>query len=591
MTSKRVLATFIKSTCLALPANMIALMCSDDRPEWIYLAITVICFIIVWALESSTGKERMKENRKLLSSPDIRIEFYGEHFAIVIGNDEFDPDYLTLFKDDKQYWILRKQIRDTKPESNERREYARQVKRHIQNVWIYGNSLICGNDVPDSSENKADKVIKTAQKEILDGNIQTSMQIIRRALEDGTGPGGIGSNEYKLAMIYVNAVKADESIDAAAKYKLMKKAFERAISMALSEKVNISVLAETYHKYGDIARQMNDFTTAEENYSIVVGIYRKLEESDSDAYNPNLAASLIDLANLHSETGKYEDAEKEHLEALKIRRELAGKTPDAYNPYLATSLNNLAVLHSETGKYEDAEKEHLEALKIRRELAGKAPDAYNPDLADSLNNLAVLHKNTSKYEDAEKEHLETLKIRRELAGKAPDAYNPALAASLNNLANLHNDTGKYGDAEKEHLEALKIRRELAGKAPDAYNPYLACSLNNLANLHRDTGKYEDAEKEYLEALKILRELARKAPDAYNPDLADSLSNQSLLYRTMKFYQKALDSASEAEKIYQSIYWQDHIKYSKRISGLHGLISELHTLIGNPLSDSTEIFPV
>ncbi|MGH3808438.1 MAG: tetratricopeptide repeat protein [Pseudonocardiaceae bacterium] len=69
-------------------------------------------------------------------------------------------------------------------------------------------------------------------------------------------------------------------------------------------------------------------------------------------------------------------------------RRLAQANPDAYLPDLAGSLNNLAIRLAEVGQRQAALAPAQQAVDIRRELAQANPDAYLPDLAMSLNNLA-----------------------------------------------------------------------------------------------------------------------------------------------------------------------------------------------------------
>ena len=82
-----------------------------------------------------------------------------------------------------------------------------------------------------------------------------------------------------------------------------------------------------------------------------------------------------------SEVGQREAALAPAKEAADLYRELAAKAPDAYRPDLASALNNLATSLSEVGQREAALAPAKEAVAIRRELAAKAPDAYRPDLA------------------------------------------------------------------------------------------------------------------------------------------------------------------------------------------------------------------
>ena len=68
-------------------------------------------------------------------------------------------------------------------------------------------------------------------------------------------------------------------------------------------------------------------------------------------------------------------------EAVELYRGLAAAGPDAFLPNLATSLNNLAVQLSGLGRREDALTATEEAVEIHRGLAAAGPDAFLPDLA------------------------------------------------------------------------------------------------------------------------------------------------------------------------------------------------------------------
>jgi tetratricopeptide (TPR) repeat protein len=74
--------------------------------------------------------------------------------------------------------------------------------------------------------------------------------------------------------------------------------------------------------------------------------------------------------------------------AVRLRRTLAAARPDAFTPDLATSLNNLAGCLCDLGRREDALAAALEARDLYRALAAARPDAFTPDLAVSLAVLA-----------------------------------------------------------------------------------------------------------------------------------------------------------------------------------------------------------
>jgi tetratricopeptide (TPR) repeat protein len=71
-----------------------------------------------------------------------------------------------------------------------------------------------------------------------------------------------------------------------------------------------------------------------------------------------------------------------------LRRQLAADRSDAFNPDLAASLNNLSSCLSDLGHRERALEVIQEAVDLYRQLAADRPQAFNPDLAMSLNNLS-----------------------------------------------------------------------------------------------------------------------------------------------------------------------------------------------------------
>ncbi|MBF6522810.1 tetratricopeptide repeat protein, partial [Nocardia farcinica] len=96
--------------------------------------------------------------------------------------------------------------------------------------------------------------------------------------------------------------------------------------------------------------------------------------------------------------------------------------PDAYLPDFASSLNNVAVDLGELGRREEGLAAAEEALKIYRVLAEHHPDAYLPDFASSLNNVAVDLGELGRREEGLAAAEEALKIYRVLAERHPAVY-------------------------------------------------------------------------------------------------------------------------------------------------------------------------
>ena len=83
-------------------------------------------------------------------------------------------------------------------------------------------------------------------------------------------------------------------------------------------------------------------------------LYRGLARARPEAFTPDLAMSLNNLANALSELGRRDEALTAAQEAADLYRGLARARPEAFTPDLATSLNNLAIRLSELGRREEA---------------------------------------------------------------------------------------------------------------------------------------------------------------------------------------------------------------------------------------------
>ena len=313
-----------------------------------------------------------------------------------------------------------------------------------------------------------------------------------------------------------------------------------------------SDIATTLNNLAVLHMDLTRYDEAEKEYKEALEIRRELAKNNRDAYIGDVAMTLNNLGNLHRALTRYEEAEKEYKEALEIRRELAKTNRDAYIADVATTLNNLGNLHSVLTRYDEAETEYKEALEIRRELTKTNRDAYIEYVAMTLGNLGNLHYNLTRYDESEKEYKEVLNIFRELAETNHDAYIGYVAQTLNNLAILHWNIKRYAETEDEHNEALEIYRELARNNRDAFIAYVAWTLNGLGCLHKDLTRYAEAEKEYKEALEIRRELAETNRDAYIGYVSDTLNNLAILHRKLTRYDEAEKEYKEALEIYREL---------------------------------------
>ncbi|MBS2966025.1 tetratricopeptide repeat protein [Actinocrinis puniceicyclus] len=185
-----------------------------------------------------------------------------------------------------------------------------------------------------------------------------------------------------------------------------------------------------------------------------VAALRTVAEAAPDAYLPDLAMALNNLANRLAEVGRRNEALAPAEEAVRIRRTLAETAPDAYLPNLATALNTLAIRLAEVGRRNEALAPAEEATTIYRTLAQAAPDAHLPNLAMALNTLAIRLAEVGRRNEALAPAEEATTIYRTLAQAAPDAHLPDLATALNNLANRLAEIGRRNEALAAYDDAI-----------------------------------------------------------------------------------------------------------------------------------------
>ena len=295
-------------------------------------------------------------------------------------------------------------------------------------------------------------------------------------------------------------------------------------------------------------------------------LYRALAEASPQAYAPDLAASLSDLANLLSAVGERNEALVAAREAVRLRRALVEASPAAYTPDLAMSLNNLANRLSGVGERNEALVAAREAVELYRGLAEASPAAYTPDLAMSLNNLAVFLSEVGERNEALVAAREAVELYRGLAKASPAAYTPDLAGSLNNLANCLLGVGDRNGALGAAREAVELYRRLAEVSPAAYTPRLAGSLNTLANRLSEVGERNEALGAAREAVRLRRALVEASPAVYTPDLAMSLSILANRLSEVGDRDGALGVAREAVGLYRGLAKASSAAYNPHLAG-------------------------
>jgi tetratricopeptide (TPR) repeat protein len=138
--------------------------------------------------------------------------------------------------------------------------------------------------------------------------------------------------------------------------------------------------------------------------------------------DPTTTAELLSILTVRlCDVGQREAALAAIEEAVEQYRALAEAAPDAFLPNLATSLNNLATSLADVGRRKAALATAAEAVAISRRLAEARRDAFLPDLALSLSNLSQRLHDVGRQKAALAATKEALTQYRSLAEPAPDA--------------------------------------------------------------------------------------------------------------------------------------------------------------------------
>ena len=260
-----------------------------------------------------------------------------------------------------------------------------------------------------------------------------------------------GSELYRQAMRYFLDGDIDQALKTLNEQRLFDHLRKNQELKAKAEQEEEQILQALYLR-SDILTTQFKFHEARE-------VLIKAVSAAPDNYRPRFK-----LAVFCQKQCDYSGA-RLHYEFLLMHPQVTGS-----KSIYAATLNNIANLHSDENRMDQALEAYNEALKISRQLAEQNPAVYKPDLAMTLNNIAILHRYENRMDQALEAYNEALKIYRQLAEQNPAVYKPDLASTLANMAiyYLREDNNKKGLVTAK--EALKIYTEILPKSPAQYQP-------------------------------------------------------------------------------------------------------------------------
>lgn len=279
---------------------------------------------------------------------------------------------------------------------------------------------------------------------------------------------------------------------------------ERAFLYAESSAADPLLIAGTAYNLGLVLLAQAEPEEARVMFERALELEREALGPD----HPDLAATLIELAQCSEKDGAFAEARRELLEAQRILETAHG--PEA--PEMAPVLAPLARLHAACGEPQQGRPLLARLLVLRRNALG--PD--HPDLVVTMNNLAWLAEAGGNYIDARSWREQALGV----AERAWGADHPNLAPTLEALGALLWASDDWVGCRRVNESLLRIRRLEMG--PD--HPAVAQKLQDLAVLATRDGDDAAASRRFDEALDVLE----RTPILDRTVLRNVLQNLELL---------------------------------------------------------------
>ena len=308
------------------------------------------------------------------------------------------------------------------------------------------------------------------------------------------------------------------------------------------------VQAKLMHTMGVVYREMGLFSQAQPLLEQAIATRRARFAAD----DPDLQASLLELARLEQQQGRFADAEALYRATLTVREQTLGpgdpglmvplsalggmlvtrgRLPEAESLLTravalrarstapedvdyARTLRHLASAYLAQGRYAEAEPAFRRALAMYERVAG----ADHPDVGRLLNNLGIVYYGLQRYDEAEQYY-----------GRAEANLSRSLGEDHPNVASININLGeiawrkrRFPDAERR----LQLALAILAKRVDPADTRIATAEFDLANVVRDAGRLAESEPHYRKAL----QLREKAFGLEAPPVAEVLAGYAAMLR-------------------------------------------------------------
>lgn len=235
--------------------------------------------------------------------------------------------------------------------------------------------------------------------------------------------------------------------------------------------------AELADHLGRLAFQEADYGTALERHLHALELKRRV----FGAQHPEVAASLLRIANVRAEQGAFEEAEAAARQAIADYEAALGPS----HPQVAVALLALGSVLHRRGDLEAALEPCRRALAISEASLGRR----NSRVADARLQLGGVLSDLRRLDEA----LGHYQAAREILESQLGASHPRLAQVLSAVASVHLDRGEIAPSLDLYRRALAIQEAAYGGG----HPWVALTLYNLGAASKKLGDFR-ASRGYFE---------------------------------------------------------------------------------------------
>lgn len=349
----------------------------------------------------------------------------------------------------------------------------------------------------------------------------------------------LNREQSDVDQIYINTLLAYARIsEKSGKTNEALRLYNEALNITSSKFRNSeSLKGEIYLNLAMIYEEASDFSKAEEYFSqSLVSINR-----DSIRLAETYVNILTGLANLRSETGKWQESLNLYIRAQKIIE----NNPDISRELEANTQNYMGSLYLKESETIKA-KEYLEkAYSFYSEKYGKN-SLKALSVSDNLASISILNNEYDKAIPALENSLQIKSIKL-------GAGNPEVADLHNKLASALFETGRIEDAGSHYEKALQLLTPLS----NTEKTKIDALYNNLGIFYKSTGNFRKS----IEYFELSQQLKTSLYGSESIQAANALNNIGTTYDKLGNYGKAMDYYNSAEKIINRQYGDSSLMIS------------------------------